>query len=162
MRMSFMLDKNYSPVTIPESYTNDPAKCFFYSIDSFYIESVRDFQSVKLLQYLEEGSLTGIVFLPEAIVGRKIDTAMELLYIEGFTPVAYSRFRFNRHMIRENWRYQYNAAIQQRIDAADLLRTATDSLYVILKKNDVSNGTASHKLKSMKGASDPEQRKRVT
>lgn len=61
-----------------------------------------------------------IILKPEAIVNRKAHLCIEFLMQHGFIPVAQKRFQFNRHLIRDLWRFQFNAATRERLDILDM------------------------------------------
>ncbi|MFD9007643.1 nucleoside-diphosphate kinase [Streptomyces sp. NPDC059552] len=74
--------------------------------------------------------LAVITFKPEAIVGRRIPTALDFMERNGFRPIAFRRLRLHRHRARELWRFQWNVATLDRLAVADLLMPSCDSLWV--------------------------------
>ncbi|MET2715285.1 hypothetical protein ABXV03_06000 [Streptomyces harbinensis] len=76
----------------------------------------------------------------------------------GFVPVAWSRFRFNRHITRELWRYQLNIATRERIDVMDMIMPVGESLYILLRDTVESEVPATARLSEMKGPTRPEDR----
>ncbi|MFD9498164.1 amidohydrolase family protein [Streptomyces sp. NPDC060035] len=107
------------------------AKAAEFARETGFREAAAAFQSIggrragAVLQ-----RLAVITFKPEAVVGRRIPTALEFMRRHGFRPVAFRRVRLHRYRARELWRYQWNVATLDRLSVADLLMPACDSLWV--------------------------------
>ena len=104
-------------------------------------------------------SLASVIWRPDAIVVRGVRRGLNAIRELGFAPVAAAIFRYDRHTVREGWRYQLNIATRERIDVMDMIMPAADSLYVMLKRTSADTRLpASTYLSSHKGPSLPEQR----
>lgn len=134
-----------------------------YSNDVYFRDAFQDLQA--LIPEWMEKMLSGhasIILKPEAIVNRKAHLCIEFLMQHGFIPVAQKRFQFNRHLIRDLWRFQFNAATRERLDILDMWWKTTDVLYVAFKLNPEYNHhnpalSASTQLTFLKGHSNPER-----
>jgi nucleoside diphosphate kinase len=97
-----------------------------------------------------------IILKPEAIAHRKAHDCINFLCRNGFDPVAFKTFRFNRHLIRDLWRFQFNGATRERLDTLDMWSRTTDIVYVVLKsKLPQEELSASHRLTKLKWHSNP-------
>ena len=141
--------------------TSNSLKEKLFKEDIFYRESSEDL--LNTLNGRFEGfykNYTSLVFKPDAIVSRKVLHGIELLKERGFIPVAFSLLRFNKHMIREVWKYQFNAASRDRLDLFDRLLVSSDCILIVLNyegKKTIEN--ASEFLTTLKGCSSLKERK---
>ncbi len=146
---------------VPAGLSTSVLKRQLYAIDPFFregwehIEALMGNRATSILD-----GITCIVFKPDAFAGRKVIPALDWLCDQGFEPIAFSAFSYNRNIIREDWRYQYNIATRARINLVDMLLTTAPSLFVVLKGPALRKGgpTASETLKLLKGPSQPELR----
>lgn len=101
---------------------------------------------------------TAIVFKPDAIVNRSIGPTLRFLKDHGFDPLEAMRFRYNRNMISEAWRYQINIATAARLSAVEALLSYCDSFFVLLSNPTHRYRSASEHLTSLKGSAEVETR----
>ena len=96
------------------------------------------------------------MYNPDALVGRRIAPCLRLLLVHGFRVLSGAVFTYNRHLIRETWRYQFNLATPDRIAVVDTLLPATPSLLVVLRDERAGGDPpAAVRLGDLKGPSEP-------
>jgi len=149
------------PVRVPQCMSRSSRKRILYSVDAYFIEGWEEalyHLGQEAETHLRDKAL--IVFKPEAVVGRRIRSALSFLHQRGFRPMYWHRFRYSRDTIRVAWQYQLNIATRQRLRLVDLLETSTDSLCVLFKLEDVgaTSGSACEVLSELKGPADPSKR----
>lgn len=136
-------------------------KMQLYAAETYFREAWDDTQEMwgsEIKAYLERTA--GIIFKPEAVVGRLIERCLQYLMENGFYPVSSSPLLFNRHIIREVWRYQFNIATLDRLAFVDELMTASDCLLVFVQDVQQRIGiSAAKRLKALKGPARPNDRK---
>ncbi|MFB9318618.1 nucleoside-diphosphate kinase [Cryptosporangium minutisporangium] len=91
---------------------------------------------------------------PDAVVRRRLVSALEWLSVRGWRVVHARRFRVHRWAVRAFWQYQWNTATRDRREMADLYMSATDSLVLLLRAPH-DGEWASSILTRGKGSSDP-------
>jgi len=139
-------------VEVGEQLTLLPDKRRLFAIDTYFREAYTELGSAET----ELRHAAVVVFKPDALAGRRIAPCLELLRAHGFRPVAARTFTYDRLLIRETWRYQFNVASDDRIDVVDLLLTAAPSLMTLLwDERPVGGCPASVRLGALKGPSDP-------
>lgn len=149
------LDAPTSDLEIPCELSVLAQKRELFAVDNYFREAWWDL--APLHQALSR--LAVIVFKPDALVGRRIVPCLRLLGEHGYTILAGRVFRYDRHLIRETWRYQFNIASRERIEVVDRLLTATPSLLVVIGECESGEVPASVRLGSLKGPSEPSLRR---
>lgn len=145
------------PAPTLAAVTRSPAKAALYGVDNYFREGCWTFAE-RLDDVL---GVTLCVLKPEAAAGRRYRVAYQALTDNGFHPVDVLRFRHDRLTIRETWRYQFNFAARERIDAMDLVLPTIDSVLLVVRDSQWRPGRvpASVRLTALKGPSAPEQRR---
>ncbi|GAA2234137.1 MULTISPECIES: nucleoside-diphosphate kinase [Kitasatospora] len=147
------------PAAALEALTADRSKRDHYRLDTYAREGLRLFGALGALDRLAE--YTFVVLKPDAVAGRRCALVLDTLAEEGFRPVAAAPVRFDPLLTREIWRYQFNAASDQRIAVVDHLLGSGPSLVVLLRDAhrdatpDHQRLPASVRLTALKGAADP-------
>ncbi|WP_433386931.1 nucleoside-diphosphate kinase [Micromonospora sp. KLBMP9576] len=142
------------PVTALRGLTADPAKREAYRYDTYLREGLRWFARSADPGCPED--VTFVVLKPDAVAGRRCDLILDLLRERGWSPVAATVMRFDPLLTRELWRYQFNAASEQRIAVVDHLLGSGPSLLVLLRDIVRPGGLpASVRLTAAKGAAEP-------
>jgi nucleoside diphosphate kinase len=132
-----------------------PSKRALFAADSYFLDSWEDARRVvgdRLPGFLE--SRTAVLLKPDAVAARKLHPAIDALREYGFAVVAATTCRIDRHKARAFWHYQWNAATRDRRDLADLMLSATDSLFLVLRLP-AGQLPASVALSELKGSADP-------
>ena len=150
-------------ITISENLSRNQSKCNIFGGDPYFRDSwdtfLGFFENEKELGELLN-SLALLVIRPDAIISGKVNVGLQTICLNGFRPIAYSLFKYDRLMVREGWRYQLNIATRERIDVMDMILIDELAILVLFKdekpKMDVP---ASVRLSSLKGPSLPERRK---
>ncbi|WP_144120557.1 hypothetical protein [Catellatospora sichuanensis] len=97
---------------------------------------------------------------PEGIIGRRARQCVEVLARLDYAPLHAHRFRYDRMMIRELWRYQWNVASFDRLAVGDRLHYRTDVLsLVLLDVREPLAIPASSRLSRHKGSAFPPDRR---
>ncbi|BCJ73770.1 hypothetical protein CS0771_33140 [Catellatospora sp. IY07-71] len=93
---------------------------------------------------------------PEGILGRKARDCVEALAQLQFEPVYAHRFRYDRLMIRELWRYQWNVASLDRLAVGERVHYRADALCLVLLDTELPlRIPASSRLSRHKGSASP-------
>lgn len=152
-------ESNDGIAEVPLYSTKNNKKQSLYAIDPYYREGFEN-ASVVFGEDLEDISLrlSAMIFKPDAIVGRKVNETIAFLIEKGFTPIAFKTFSYNRNIIREDWRYQYNIATRNRMRAVDCLLQTSPSLIVFFITTIKQHTNACEEMTSLKGHSDPKYR----
>ena len=130
------------------------SKVYRYGQESYFQESYRDFSFVFGAHATSIGSLTYVLFKPDAFVARAAERTLSVLDELGFEPIASTIFQFDRYRVRELWRYEFNIARVERYRLIDDLLCSGPSLLVILKDTSGSSVDASVRLSRLKGNSN--------
>ncbi|MEO3777803.1 hypothetical protein ABGB16_13355 [Micromonospora sp. B11E3] len=136
------------------SLTADDKKHRLYLVDPYLREGLLHFSTVGALSVAHD--LAFVVLKPDAVAGRRCQLIVDTLRERGWLPVAATTARFDPLLTREVWRYQFNAASEQRIAVVDHLLGSGDSLLVLLTDHQRPDWLpASVRLTAQKGAADP-------
>ena len=65
---------------------------------------------------------------PDAIIGRKVEGALDFMTANDFRPIHAETFSYDRIMTRELWRYQWNVATLDRLDLGDRVHQRSAAL----------------------------------
>ncbi|MFJ1867965.1 hypothetical protein ACIOD1_25465 [Streptomyces sp. NPDC088097] len=138
---------------IREAVTWSREKADLYAVDQYFREACWAFGDI-VPQML---GIALCMLKPEATAGRRLRPALRILREEGFHPVDAVRFRHDRLTIREVWRYQFNIASRERIEAMDAILPSTDTVALVLRDERWSPGAlpAAVRLNALKGPADP-------
>ncbi len=96
-----------------------------------------------------------VIFKPEVFSARRTKEIINLIEKYNFKAILAFKIKYNRHKIRETWRYQYSEATIDRMSLVDHLYCLGDSLIVFFE--DTSKDIkmpASPRLHKLKGASE--------
>jgi nucleoside diphosphate kinase len=137
--------------------TCDPDRRRIYPDDVYFREMAAQLDALapdRLARILERGSF--LMFKPEAVVGRRMERALEFLAARGFEPLGALRVRIDPRVLREMWRYQINAAPLSSVRAVDMALQSGESLVVALHDTRGPQRTglpATVRLSNLKGSS---------
>ncbi|MCX4692837.1 nucleoside-diphosphate kinase [Streptomyces sp. NBC_01408] len=156
-----LLDSDSPPVDrltevsadIREAVTWSDEKADLYAVDQYFREACWTFGDI-VPQML---GVALCMLKSEATAGRRLRPALRILREEGFQPVDAVRFRHDRLTIREVWRYQFNIASRERIEAMDAILPSTDTVALVLRDERWTPGAlpAAVRLNALKGPADP-------
>lgn len=97
-----------------------------------------------------------LIFKPDAIVGRRVERAVDFTTRHGFRVVSASIVHLNRHVSAELWRYNWNFATVDRIRLSSLLYDACNTLVLVMANADPAADRTpvpvSVRLSELKGA----------
>ncbi|MGP4009058.1 hypothetical protein [Streptomyces sp. 4N124] len=139
-------------------FTHDPVRRRTYPDDVYFREMAalldgRDAGETER----RLGRTTFVMFKPDAVVGRRIEPALDLLAGHGFEPLGALEVRVDARVCRELWRYQINAAPLAVIRAVDMiLESGPPCLFVALRDThgpERTGMTAAARLGELKGSS---------
>ncbi|WP_330305932.1 MULTISPECIES: hypothetical protein [unclassified Streptomyces] len=139
-------------------FTHDPVRRRTYPDDVYFREMAalldgRDADETERTL----GRTTFVMFKPDAVVGRRIEPALDLLAGHGFVPLGALEVRVDARVCRELWRYQINAAPLAVIRAVDMiLESGPACLFVALRDTrgpERTGMTAAERLSELKGSS---------
>lgn len=147
------------PVHTPEWLSTHHVKRYRYGQEPYYQEALQAFLSSSNPEYWLQKH-TFLLLKPDAFPPRSFDRIIHELTVDGFCVVKAIPMRLGRFHIRELWRYEYNLANVQRYPLLDLLLSSGDSVLLIVRDILGQEGSASERLTSLKGASDPAIRSR--
>ncbi|POX58213.1 hypothetical protein C3492_39200 [Streptomyces sp. Ru62] len=134
--------------------TRDPHKAEAYRLDPYMREALGSLTPLRDPGVLHRH--TFVVLKPDAVAGRRCELILRILRSEGWHPVAATTVRFDPLLVRELWRYQFNAASAQRIAVVDPLLSSGRSLLVLLEDRDRPDWLpASARLTAAKGSAEP-------
>jgi len=141
--------------------SHDDRKRELYGADTYYLESAE--QLAALGGNVEEFAYehAGLLLKPDAAVSRRLITAIDWLVANGWRIVAAKPCRLDRAMVRALWQYQWNMATGYRRRIADTFLPSTDSLVLIVRREDgpaAEDIPASVRLTEMKGPTNPDAR----
>ncbi|QLJ00545.1 hypothetical protein HZZ00_05785 [Streptomyces sp. NEAU-sy36] len=144
------------PAGLLETVTWSERKADLYAVDQYFREAVWTFGDIT-------ERMLGIALCmlkSEATAGRRLRPALRILREAGFRPVDAVRFRHDRMTIREVWRYQFNIASRERIEAMDVILPSTETVALVLRDEHWRPGAvpAAVRLNALKGPADPAQR----
>ncbi|MFC5906268.1 hypothetical protein [Streptacidiphilus monticola] len=97
-----------------------------------------------------------VMFKPDAVVGRRIEPALDFLAAHGFRPTGFATVPVDARAHRELWRYQLNAAPLTIIRTVDLILESGPCLLVALRDDrrpHPAGVAAAVRLAELKGSS---------
>lgn len=129
-----------------------------YAEDTYFEEAHEQFAELGV--DLEEFGRSHALLLlkPDAVAARRLLTTIDWVVDRGFRIAAAERVRLTRHSVRALWYFQWNVASAERKRIADLLATASDSLVLLVCREDCHGVPASVLLTEMKGPTNPDAR----
>jgi hypothetical protein len=139
-------------------FTRDPVRRRTYPDDVYFREmaALLDGRDVHETERTLSRT-TFVMFKPDAVVGRRIEPALDLLAGHGFVPLGALEVRVDARVCRELWRYQINAAPLAVIRAVDMiLESGPPCLFVALRDThgpERTGMTAAERLGELKGSS---------
>lgn len=96
---------------------------------------------------------------PDAVLTRKAEDCLHYLSAHGFVPVHAELFWYDRSMVRDLWRFQWNVATLDRIDVTDLMLYRTQAMTIfLLDTSDPLEIPAAPRLIRLKGSAFPVDR----
>ncbi|GHG93711.1 nucleoside-diphosphate kinase [Streptomyces lanatus] len=147
-----------------DALTRDPRKAEAYRLDPYMREALHALAPARESGVPDRGvpdrgvldRHTFVVLKPDAVAGRRCELILGILRSEGWHPVAATTVRFDPLLVRELWRYQFNAASAQRIAVVDPLLSSGRSLLVLLEDRERPEWLpASVRLTAAKGSAEP-------
>ncbi|MFD5539769.1 hypothetical protein ACFWIJ_18600 [Streptomyces sp. NPDC127079] len=147
---------------VPEWLSQEGRKRKIYAGDPYYRDTWDDLTTLLGTDSAVADQLHRVapmVLKPDAVAVRGGARLLAAVRAANFVPVAWGKFRFDRHITRELWRYQLNAATRERIDVLDMYMPTGESLYILLRDTTESGIPATARLCEMKGPTRPEDRK---
>ncbi|MFF7969751.1 nucleoside-diphosphate kinase [Streptomyces sp. NPDC007905] len=148
------------PHGIPVSplLTCQPAKQRLYGADTYFQESHDQLAALT-------DDVTGfahrhaaLLLKPDAVVARRLDTAVDWLSARGFRIVGAAVTRLTRTMVRSLWYFQWNLATPYRRRLAALFLEDSDALVLLVRPAHDLGVPASVELTRLKGPTDPDAR----
>ena len=136
--------------------TTDPDRRRLYPEDVYFREMAEQLCGMDrpaLRRVVERGAF--LLFKPEALVGRRVERALDYVAERGFEPLGALRVRIDARTLREMWRYQLNAAPLSTVRAVDMIMAAADCLFVAMYDTlgpERTGLTASIRLSNLKGS----------
>ncbi|MGW7531114.1 hypothetical protein [Amycolatopsis sp. NPDC054798] len=146
---------------VPEWLSRESRKRKIYAGDPYYRDVWDELTALPGTELAVAGQLyrlAPLIVKPDAIAVRGGARMLAAARTAGFVPIAWSTFRFDRHVVRELWRYQLNVATRERIDVMDLIMPAGESLYVLLRDTAEAGIPATARLSDLKGPTRPADR----
>ncbi|MFC1417846.1 hypothetical protein [Streptacidiphilus cavernicola] len=145
------------PPEVRGEVTRSPLKADLYALDSYFREGCWTFAG----DLPDTLGVALCMMKSEATAGRRLRKGLDALADRGFRPVDVVRFRHNRQTIREVWRYQFNLATRERVEAMDAVLPSTDTVCLVLWDEQWQPGRipAAVRLNSLKGPADPSLRR---
>ncbi|WP_322864824.1 nucleoside-diphosphate kinase (plasmid) [Aquicoccus sp. G2-2] len=135
--------------TFPSS---TPSKHYRYGQEPYFQESLRSFKSSFPDVIKQSRNYTYVLIKPDAFVARQAAAVIKAVTGRGFRVVALEEFTFDRMMVRELWRYEFNAANVARYRLIDSLLCSGPSLMAILE-GPIGTFDSSQTLSALKGPS---------
>ena len=143
-----------------EKLTKLEIKHEYYRYEPFFRDSWHDFACTLREQVVDIlYQHTAICFLPDAIAGRRIESALDFLEGEGFDVVSFHNINYDWQSYNAEWRFQLNDTTLDRLVLShDLCNIGPSALFLLRDNSPVSGLPATVRLRRMKGASNPELR----
>ncbi|GAA2422402.1 hypothetical protein [Streptomyces glaucus] len=105
------------------------------------------------------GPLGLLSFKCDGMAARRADRTLRYLTEQGFSVLASSRIRHNRHSMRELWRYNWHVYTTDRLALMTLMHSVTESLLLIVRDDRYDPAVpGSVRLADLKGSADPAAR----
>ncbi|WP_423395544.1 hypothetical protein [Burkholderia sp. LMG 21824] len=79
-----------------------------------------------------------LIFKPDAIVGRRVERAVDFTTRDGFRVVSASIVHVNRHVSAEPWHYNWNFATVDRIRMSSLSYDECNTLALVVANADAA------------------------
>ncbi|GAA3679440.1 nucleoside-diphosphate kinase [Streptomyces iranensis] len=155
------MDRPERACVVPEWLSREGRKREIYAGDPYYRDAWDDLTALLGTEWAVADQLHRVapmILKPDTVAIRGGARLLAAVRAAGFVPVAWSKFRFDRHVTRELWRYQLNVATRERIDVMDMIMPAAESLYILLRDTAESGIPATARLSDMKGPTRPEDR----
>ncbi|MEU3662044.1 hypothetical protein AB0E77_20170 [Streptomyces sp. NPDC032940] len=134
--------------------TVSPRKRELFVEDLYFRETWEDLVRVAGERAAETlGPLAMLAFKPDGVVGRRMRRTLSFVEEEGFELVGFERVRYNRHSMRELWRWDWNLYTTDRLALSSLMHSATDTFLLLLRDTahtGVTPGTV--RLADLKGS----------
>ncbi|WP_306192093.1 MULTISPECIES: nucleoside-diphosphate kinase [unclassified Streptomyces] len=145
-------------IAVSPLLTCDPAKQRLYGADTYFQEGHEHLAALT-------GDVSGfahhhatLLLKPDAVVARRLETAVRWLSEQGFRIVGAAITRLTRTMIRALWYFQWNLATPCRRRLAALFLEDADALVLVVRPDHALDVPSSVELTRLKGPTDPDAR----
>jgi hypothetical protein len=134
-------------------------KAELYSKDPYFLEGWYSvFQHWGGQANSELWGLACMILKPESIVTRDAAAIVARVKSFGYSVMYAQPFQFDRHTIRDLWRYQINNATVDRLQIKDMQLQDCDSIFLLLRAAS-NREPASVSLSALKGPAAVEDRR---
>ncbi|WP_067719483.1 nucleoside-diphosphate kinase [Nocardia yamanashiensis] len=143
--------------TLLTRLTPSTEKVDAYLDDTYVLEAVEQLERLNYdtVRFAHDHAL--LLFKPDAIAARAVESALEWLRDNGFEVVGAHRVTLSRHVIRALWYFAWNIASLERRRLAALLMDLSDAMVLVVRETDAALPT-SIRLTQAKGPTDPGKR----
>ena len=132
----------------------------YYRYEPFFREAWGDVDSIlgeSAVDMLHRHA--AICFLPDAIAGRRVESALKFLNKEGFEVIGLHFIDYDWQSYNAEWRFQLNDTTLDRLVLSHDLCSASSSILVLLRDTSFDGKIpATVRLRGLKGASNPKLR----
>lgn len=148
-----------TPASLLGSWTRSPDKAEIFARDTWYLEA-----SEQLAERTEdaaaEGARTAVLLIkPDGVCAGAAPAAVDWLLEAGYTIHDAAALELGRNDIRALWLHQWNIASAERRGLADVIRSLSPSLVLVLGRDRTDGDIpTSVELTSAKGPTDPTKR----
>ncbi|WP_341718649.1 nucleoside-diphosphate kinase [Micromonospora sp. FIMYZ51] len=132
-----------------------PRKAEAYRRETYFRDALVDATDLfgdAALDVVHDGAL--VMMKPDGLRSGKLGMVHDFVTDHGFEVVAVEEVTFTRHMWRELWRHQLNAATLDRLAIKDALYTDRDVLVLVLRCTACGALPGTVRLSRLKGSAD--------
>lgn len=148
-----------TPAGLLGSWTRSPDKAEIFARDTWYLEASEQLAG-RTADAAAEGARTAVLLIkPDGVCAGAAPAAVDWLLEAGYTIHDAAAARLGRNDIRALWLHQWNIASPERRGLADVIRSLSPSLVLVLGRDRVERDVpTSVELTAAKGPTDPAKR----
>ena len=148
-----------TPAGLLGSWTRSPNKAEIFARDTWYLEAAEQLAG-RTADASAEGARAAVLLIkPDGVCGGAAPAAVDWLIEAGYTIHDAAAVWLGRNDIRALWLHQWNIASPERRGLADVIRSLSPSLVLVLGRDRIAGDIpTSVELTAAKGPTDPAKR----
>lgn len=148
-----------SPSGLLGSWTRSPEKAEIFARDTWYLESTEQLAAATDNPGAEGARAAVLLIKPDGVCAGAAPEAVRWLLGSGYSIHDAAAVQLGRNDIRALWLHQWNIASAERRGLADIIRSLSPSLVLVLGRDRAAGDLpTSVELTAAKGPTDPSKR----
>ena len=149
----------HTPANLLGTWTRSPEKAEIFARDTWYLEAAGQLAAMSSDPAVDGARSAVLLIKPDGICAGAAPEAVRWLHEAGYSIHDAAAIELGRNDIRALWLHQWNIASAERRGLADIIRSLSPSLVLVLSRDRTEGDLpASVQLTTEKGPTDPTKR----